>query len=74
MEDVDKQRKDEFKEYEMKKELQYEEQLKRMDEKNRAEAEKFHKQQQEKHRVGSYSTQSLQVLLNYLSNFNNYII
>ncbi|XP_021953850.1 nucleobindin-2 isoform X3 [Folsomia candida] len=50
LEDVDKQRKDEFKEYEMKKELQYEEQLKRMDEKNRAEAEKFHKQQQEKHR------------------------
>lgn len=34
----------------MQKELQYQEQLKQLDEKNRAEAQKFHDQQQQKHK------------------------
>lgn len=50
LEDADRRRKSEFKEYEMHKELEYQEQLKRMDEKNRVEAEKQHQERMNKHK------------------------
>ncbi|CAL8119902.1 unnamed protein product [Orchesella dallaii] len=50
LEDADKKRKEEFKEYEMRKELEYQEQLKHLDEKNRVNAEKHHAQLMEKHK------------------------